>query len=138
MALLLSAVIVALGTTIVGTGSASAAPPVPGFVGKTYTSTAVTGEQIPGGGPLEVSFPAANRIALSAGCNRHIGDLRVDNSLLRLGSLASTMMACPGQRADADAWVTEFTKEPLTWYSVGHALVLVGPAAQVLLTEKPA
>lgn len=137
MTLLLSALIVALGTTIVGLGSAAAAPPAPAFVGKTYTSTAVTGEQIPGGGPLEVSFPAANRIALSAGCNRHIGDLRVDDSLLRLGSLASTMMACPGPHAGADAWVTAFTREPLTWYSVGHALVLVGPAAQVLLTEKP-
>ncbi|WP_238419813.1 META domain-containing protein [Gordonia sp. 'Campus'] len=138
MALLLSAVIVALGPTAVAAGQASAAPGVPGFVGKTYASTAVTGEQIPGGGPLEVSFPAANRISLTAGCNRHIGDLRVDNSLLRLGSLASTMMACPGPRSQADAWITEFTREPLTWYSVGHALVLVGPGSQVLLTERPA
>ncbi|MEO9328840.1 META domain-containing protein [Gordonia aurantiaca] len=116
--------------------SAPAAPAVPHFVGKSYSSTVVTGAQIPGGGPLQVAFPAANRISLDAGCNRHVGELQIDGTVLRLGSLASTMMACPGPRAQADNWITSFTSQPLTWYSVGQALVLVGPDAQVLLTEK--
>ncbi|WP_244970699.1 META domain-containing protein [Gordonia jinghuaiqii] len=142
---LISAIVIAFGVWAIGIsstgigsegiGTAGAAPAAPDFVGKTYSSTTVTGTQIPGGGPLEVSFPAANRIALSAGCNRHVGEMRVEGSALRLSSLASTMMACPGPQGDADGWITRFTQEPLTWYSVGQALVLVGSGSQVLLTE---
>nr|WP_131733382.1 META domain-containing protein [Gordonia paraffinivorans] len=133
---LVSALFAAAVVGAVNDAPGRAAPADPHFVGRSYTSTVVNSAQIPGGGPLQVSFPAANRISLTAGCNRHIGELQVDGPLLRLGALASTMMACPGPRAQADDWITSFTSEPLTWYSVGQALVLVGPDAQVLLTEK--
>lgn len=133
---LVSALLFVSGLGLSGAGSGHAAPSAPPFVGKSYSSTAVTGTQIPGGGPLQVTFPAANRISLFAGCNRHVGEMQVDGSVLRLGSLASTMMACPGPRAGADNWIATFNREPLTWYSVGHALVLSGAGTQVLLTEK--
>lgn len=129
---LVSAVLFVSGIGAFGAGPGVAAPATPPFVGKSYSSTTVTGPpQIPpGGGPLQVTFPAANRISLFAGCNRHVGEMKVDGSVLRLASLASTMMACPPgpPRSGADDWINTFTKEPLTWYSVGHALVLTAEA----------
>ncbi|MCH5642677.1 MULTISPECIES: META domain-containing protein [unclassified Gordonia (in: high G+C Gram-positive bacteria)] len=116
-----------------GSGGAHAAPAP--LLGKHYSSTAVTGTPIPGGGPLVIDFPSAGRIALTAGCNRHIGSVRIEGSTMRIGPLMSTRMACPGPRAGADAWLANFTKAPLNWYSVGQALVLTGPTNQVLLTE---
>ncbi|GAB86509.1 META domain-containing protein [Gordonia rubripertincta] len=133
---LVSAVLFVSGLGAFAAGPGDAEPAAPPFVGKSYSSTAVTGPQIPGGGPLQLTFTAANRISLFAGCNRHVGEMTVEGSVLRVGSLASTMMACPGPRAGADEWITALTSEPLTWYSVGHALVLSGPGTQVLLTEK--
>lgn len=133
---LVSAVLFVSGIGAFSAGPGVAAPATPPFVGKSYSSTTVTGPQIPGGGPLQVTFPAANRISLFAGCNRHVGEMKVDGSVLRLASLASTMMACPGPRSGADDWINTFTKEPLTWYSVGHALVLTAEGTQVLLMEK--
>ncbi len=133
---LVSAVLFVSGLGAFAAGRGDAAPAVPPFVGKSYSSTAVTGPEIPGGGPLQLTFTAANRISLFAGCNRHVGEMTVEGSVLRVGSLASTMMACPGPRAGADEWITALTREPLTWYSAGHALVLSGPGTQVLLMEK--
>ncbi|MCV7358304.1 META domain-containing protein [Mycolicibacterium fluoranthenivorans] len=56
-------------------------------------SVAVTGEQIPGNGPLTLSF-ADGRLSAFAGCNRGSGlaDLSGGHLTTRL---ATTMMACP-------------------------------------------
>lgn len=124
---------VSLALAVGGSGGADAAPTA--LLGKTYSSTAVTGSPIPGGGPLVVSFPDVGHISLSAGCNRHLGVVEYSGSTLRISMLASTRMACPGARAGADDWVATFTRAPLNWYAVGHALVLSGPTNQVLLAR---
>lgn len=85
------------------------------MVGHTYLSTAVRGAQIPGGGPLELSFPESGRISVTAGCNRHSGAATFDGDQLRVGQLASTAMACVGPAAESDSWITDFFAEPVTW-----------------------
>ena len=85
------------------------------LVGKTFLSTEVTGSAIPGGGPLEISFPQPGRIAATAGCNRHMGEVTFSGTTMTPGQLASTMMACPGPAEQADAWLADFLSAPLTW-----------------------
>ena len=61
--------VLALAATVAATGCSSSGgtentEPDPGLlVGNTYVSGQVTGPAIPGGGPLEISFPQPGRIA---------------------------------------------------------------------------
>ncbi|WP_440713006.1 META domain-containing protein [Gordonia sp. FQ] len=107
-----------------GSGDGQSPPGPSALVGKTYLSTAVTGAQIPGGGPLEVAFPQAGRLTATAGCNRHMGEVTVDSDTMTAGALASTLMACPGPAGQADAWLSDFFAGPLSWQLTGDTLVL--------------
>ncbi|GAA4749942.1 META domain-containing protein [Gordonia alkaliphila] len=98
-----------------GSDEAAAQSEPSALVGKTYLSTEVTGPAIPGGGPMELTFPQPGRIAATAGCNRHMGEVTFDGSTMTPGQLASTMMACPGPAEQADAWLADFLSGPLTW-----------------------
>lgn len=114
-AALTAAAIVALpGCSSTGETTSSAPTDSAKLVGATYLSTTVNGPQIPGGGPLEVSFPEAGRMAATAGCNRHTGAVTITDTTLTAQALASTMMACPGDRGQADAWLADFFSAPLT------------------------
>ena len=106
------------------------------LVGKTFTSTSVDGAAIPGGGPLMLTFPEPGRVSLTAGCNRHIGPVTVDKTTLTIGELASTMMACPPPKDGADAWLADFTDQPLKWSLHGHEVTLKdGPRTVVLIAD---
>lgn len=122
--------------TACASGQSDAAPDPSALVGKTYLSTSVTGPEIPGGGPLELSFPQAGRIAGTAGCNRHMGEVSFDGDTMTPSQLAATMMACPGPRADADAWLSALLDGPLTWEVSGDKLTLSRGDQTVELTER--
>ena len=100
------------------------APDPSRLVGNTYLSQDVTGPPVPGGGPLEVSFPEPGRISATAGCNRHNGSASFDGDTLTVGQMAATMMACPGDRMQADAWLAGLFAEPLRWSATGDTLTL--------------
>ncbi|MFW0785012.1 META domain-containing protein [Gordonia sp. CPCC 206044] len=134
---------------ISGAGSADAAPmrPAPAppvvpsepfalLVGKTYSSVAVVGGMVPGGGPVRVSFGPRHSVGLNAGCNQHVGTARMAPRQLIVGRLAATRMACPGPRAGADRWLTTFTSVPLDWRLVGPVLSLSSPRHTVILVEQ--
>lgn len=130
-----------LAATLTATGCSSdesAADPGPSsLTGKTFLSTSVTGPQIPGDGPLEVSFPQAGRIAATAGCNRHMGEVTFDGSTMIPGQLASTMRACPGPSDGADAWLSNLLAGPLTWSTTGDRLTLRRDGQTVELERRP-
>ncbi|MFW0794831.1 META domain-containing protein [Gordonia sp. CPCC 205515] len=107
------------------------------LAGKSFSSTEVKGTEIPGGGPLVITFPDAGRVSLTAGCNRHIGSITVDGDTMTFHQLASTMMACPPPRDGADKWVAEFTKQPVTWAVHDDHLELSRGDQQVALVEVP-
>lgn len=143
-------------TSLLGAGQAAAAPtPIPppqprpapappprlpnaidGFAGQTYESVAIIGGVIPGGQKLVVVFGPRGRIGLNAGCNQHAGTASMAGGQLRIGRLASTMMACPGPRAGADRWLASFTSVPLTWRAFGPVLVLSSPRQTVVLVRR--
>ncbi|MDY6809494.1 MAG: META domain-containing protein [Actinomycetota bacterium] len=103
---------------------------------RTYSSVAVIGGSIPGGGPLVVAFDETPRVGMDAGCNSHAGSVTASGDQLRIGRLASTMMACPPPRADADDWLARFTSVPLTWRVFGPILTLSSPLQTVVLIEE--
>lgn len=122
--------------TACGSSEVGAAHDPATLIGKTYLSTAVSGTPIPGDGPLEVTFPQAGRIAATAGCNRHMGEVTFTGDTMAPQQLAATMMACPGPRADADQWLSNFLNGPLTWSTSGTTLTLNRGDQTVELTER--
>ena len=105
------------------------------LVGKNYSSTSVTGTPIPGGGPMQVSFPETGRISATAGCKRHNGALTFVDNTFRTDKLATTMMACPPPRDGADKWLSDFLSDSVTWDLEGTTLTLTHGSTKVVLTE---
>ncbi|EOM76258.1 META domain-containing protein [Rhodococcus rhodnii] len=134
IAFVLSTLVVA-GTVTACVANSDASPPDP--TGRTFVSTAVDGDPIPGGGPLTLTFGDDGRLAADAGCNR--GSAPVDFSEGRLATrpFAMTMMACQGERADADHWLTALFDAQPSWSLTGDTLTLTAPGTAVHLAEPP-
>ncbi|WP_025350128.1 META domain-containing protein [Nocardia nova] len=128
--LVLAAVGVACST---GTGTAAPASPA----GNSYESTAVEGPQIPGGGPLKLTFGDPNRISANAGCNTLLGTADLADHTVRTGPLASTRMACVGDREGADEWASALLEAAPSWSLDGATLVLKTADRTVTLRETP-
>ncbi|MFE3293328.1 META domain-containing protein [Rhodococcus sp. NPDC059234] len=114
----------------------ASSPPQVGLLDRTFVSTAVEGPPIPGGGPLTVEFPAPDRISATAGCNRASGTADLSDGKLTTGPLATTMMACVGDRAGADAWMTGFLESTPAWTLTGDTLTLRSDSTTVTLLDK--
>ncbi|NLG55476.1 MAG: META domain-containing protein [Rhodococcus sp.] len=104
--------------------------------GRTFISTDVEGEQIPGGGPLTVGFPESGRISATAGCNQAGGSVDLADGTLTTGPLAMTMMACIGDTANADAWMQQFLESGPQWTLDADTLTLTGENSTVTLIDK--
>ncbi|WP_063061140.1 META domain-containing protein [Nocardia sienata] len=109
--------------------------PEPTPMGHTYISTEVTGTPIPGGGPLTLTF-ADDRISAEAGCNTHSGAVDLRDHVLHVSDLASTLIGCPGDRADSDAWIDDLLRTDPTWQLDQDRLTLTAKGSTVVLTDK--
>ncbi|MEU5843363.1 META domain-containing protein [Rhodococcus sp. NPDC047139] len=128
--------VLALGSVLSGCGGGESGSSSSDPVGRRYVSTEIEGRPIPGGGPLELSFPAVERLAATAGCNRFTGTADFSGGTIRAGNLASTRMVCPPPRNGADDWVqTLFAGRP-RWTSDGEVLTLTTGSVTVTLTER--
>ncbi|WP_446222921.1 META domain-containing protein [Nocardia sp. IBHARD005] len=104
-------------------------------MGHTYISTEVVGDKIPGGGPMTLTF-TDGRIAANSGCNSAGGTVDLSNNVVHTSPLASTLMACPGEREGVDAWQNNFLESDPTWRLDGDRLTLTGQSVTVHLTDK--
>lgn len=102
--------------------------------GRTFVSVSVRGEQIPGGGPLTLSF-ADGRLSAHAGCNRGSGPADLADGHLST-QLATTMMGCPPPFGDADAWMGRFLEARPAWSLSADTLTLSTDATTVTLRDK--
>lgn len=102
--------------------------------GRTFVSVTVAGEQIPGGGPLTLSF-ADGQLSAYAGCNRGSGPADLADGHLST-QLATTMMGCPPPYADADAWMERFLAARPAWSLSADTLTLSTDAVTVTLRDK--
>ncbi len=104
-------------------------------MGRTFLSTAVEGTPIPGGGPLTISF-SEGRVAADAGCNKFSGMAELDDHVLRVSGLATTLMACEDDRRDADEWLSGLLNSQPNWRLDDARLTLHSPDRTVTLLDK--
>ncbi|MBY8859647.1 META domain-containing protein [Nocardia sp. CA2R105] len=109
--------------------------PAPTPMGHTYISTGVRGTPIPGGGPLTLSFQDG-RVSADSGCNSSGGPATFDGSVLRVSRMATTMMACVGDKSGADGWQTALLQSAPKWSLSGSTLTLTGHDVTVTLQDK--
>ncbi|MEU8899703.1 META domain-containing protein [Nocardia sp. NPDC048505] len=114
--------------------TAQAAPTNP--TGHTYISTEVKGPQIPGGGPLTLTFTADGRVSGTAGCNTGSAPVTLDNNTLTAGQLATTLMGCEGDRARADEWMSALLTSAPSWELKDNTLTLKNQDQTVTLLDK--
>ncbi|WP_430333401.1 META domain-containing protein [Rhodococcus sp. ACT016] len=143
LAFLCAATLSACGSTADGADAADvtetpavAASPADAMWGRTFLSTSVTGSTIPGGGPLEVAFPERDHIAMSAGCNRGVSSVDLAGGTVKTGPIATTMMACPGDSAGADKWMTSLFEAQPAWTLAEDILTLSSADVTVTLADK--
>ncbi|MFE5701692.1 META domain-containing protein [Rhodococcus sp. ACS1] len=113
-----------------------AQPEAPDPTGRTFVSTSVEGDPIPGGGPLVLGFTDPGRLSVDAGCNQGSADVDLSDGKIVTGPLAMTLMACPGEAAGADAWVAALLDAQPNWTLGGDTLTLTTPTASVTLTDE--
>ncbi|GAA5053714.1 META domain-containing protein [Nocardia callitridis] len=116
-----------------GSGHSSSHPDKETPVGRTFVSTEVDGAPIPGGGPLTLTF-TADRVTADAGCNKHSGMVTLDDHKLRVSGLASTLMACPGDREGADEWLSGLLNADPGWHLDDARLTLTGNDGRTVVT----
>ncbi|MBV6760169.1 META domain-containing protein [Rhodococcus opacus] len=104
--------------------------------GRTFVSTSVEGDPIPGGGPLVLGFTDPGRLSVDAGCNQGSADVDLSDGKIVTGPLAMTLMACPGEAAGADAWAAALLDAQPNWTLGGDTLTLTTPSASVTLTDE--
>ncbi len=104
-------------------------------MGKAYVSTKVDGIEIPGGGPLTLEF-RDDRIIANAGCNTASGPVSLAGGVVTTDKLAATLMGCPGDRAEADAWITGLLSSSPGWTLDGADLTLRGNGSTVTLQDR--
>ncbi|MBF6088017.1 META domain-containing protein [Nocardia cyriacigeorgica] len=109
--------------------------PAPTPMGHTYISTEVEGAPIPGGGPLTLTF-AEGRVSASAGCNTHSGAVELDGNTVKVSGLASTLMACPGEKMGADEWLSDLLNASPSWRLDDARLTLEGNNTTVVMMDK--
>jgi len=114
-------------------GTTDAEDPTP--QGREFVSVNVTGDPIPGGGPMTLGF-ADGQISAFAGCNRGSGAVDLTGGRLRTGDLAMTMMGCPPPRDAADGWLSRFLSAEPSWTLTGDDLTLSTDAGTVTLRDR--
>ncbi len=120
------------GTDVAPPAAESASP-----VGHSYESSTVEGIQIPGNGPLRLTFGEPDRISANAGCNTLMGTADLSGGTVRTGLLASTRMACVGDREGADDWASALFQATPSWSLDGPTLTLKSADRTVTLHETP-
>ena len=127
--------VLALAVTTAACASQADAPPEPTPMGHRYVSTEVTGIPIPGGGPLELAFHDG-RVSGTAGCNRATATVDLSGGTLKTGEIATTMMACIGDRATADEWMGNLLRSEPKWSLADDTLTLTSSDQVVTMLDR--
>ena len=111
---------------------AAAAPggsaPPSELVGTSWRAVTIAGQPVDGGIESTLSFLPDGQVAGSGGCNRFAGAVDASAGRLRLGQLASTMMACPAAQMEQEQRFLAMLTGTERLTRDGEFLVLEGPA----------
>jgi heat shock protein HslJ len=86
--------------------------------------------------PASISF-AEGRIAGTSGCNRFSGPYDLNTTVLTLGPVAATKMACPGTAMDQETKLFAILKGSVGMrFRNGDTLILTGANGQTIVLKK--
>jgi heat shock protein HslJ len=109
----------------VSSASAAGADAVAGV----YTGTG------PGGGDWTLTFTAGG-VTAKGDCNTMSGSVDTSTEVLKVGPMASTMMACDDAKMAQDHAISEFLTGNPTWTVDGDSLVLTNADTTYVLTKQ--
>ena len=103
--------------------------------GREFVSTEVVGYQLVPDTQIRLSFDG-DQLGATGGCNQLSGTWSLDDDVLMVGQMASTMMACePAALMDQDTWLSSFlTSEPVVSLE-GETLTLTAGTSSMTLTD---
>jgi len=109
-------------------------------VGNAYVSTAVVRDGVEtapvAGSTVEVTIDP-DHLAVNAGCNTLSGGASFDGGVITITNvLASTMMACPQELMDQDAWLAEFFSGNPAWVANGDTVTITSGTESIELQKK--
>jgi heat shock protein HslJ len=127
----------AMAVAIAGCGSSSkAATPAPSVVGRTYTSTSVSGHTLAAGTQVTLTFGADGKLSANAGCNTMSGNYLIEKGRLVAARLAMTQMGCiPAARQTQDAWLAGVLDARPGIVQTGTALTVTAGATVIDLAQ---
>ena len=99
-----------------------------GLVGTSWRAQTIAGTPVAGGTESTLSFLPDGQVAGSGGCNRYAGHVDAKDGRLRLGPLASTMMACPPEQMGQEQRFLAALDGAVRLTRDGDLLVLEGPS----------
>jgi heat shock protein HslJ len=116
------------------TPEAAGTPAPEDLDGRTFLSTAVTGQTLIEGTQVAVSFEEGN-VAVVAGCNTQFGAYAIEDDMLVMKVPASTMMMCDDESTAQDAWIAEMLGGPPTIGLDGDTLTLADDDITITLVD---
>lgn len=106
------------------------------LAGHTFEADSVTGHELVEGSTLSVAFEDGV-MAVAAGCNTLFGAYVEDDGELRWrGEPASTLIGCPPELAEQDAWLTDLFTEGLRIEEGDADLVLESGSVRLELSRR--
>ena len=102
--------------------------------GHTFVSTSVSGHDLVPGSTVTLTFQNGH-LGANAGCNSMSGGYEVTNGKLKVGQMASTMMACPDPLMAQDTWLAAFL-DGATVTQSGDSLTLAKDGVTMHLVDK--
>ncbi len=112
----------------------SAAVPAPGFAGPRWVATAIRGQAPAAGVVSDVTFAPDGAAYGAGGCNRFRGGWTAEGAEgLKLGPLASTMMACEDPKDAQERCFLEALGLVRRWRIEGGSLLLSDATGEVVL-----
>jgi heat shock protein HslJ len=107
------------------------------LVGRTFTSTSVTGHELVADSQVELTF-TEGRVSAIAGCNTQTGGADVADGTLVVDGLASTQMACEDDLQEQDTWLAGFLDDDPDSALEGDQLTLTSGDEVLELAESGA
>ena len=122
----------------VSTGSGADGVTVASVDGKSFVSTAVTGETLVPGSQITMSFDNGT-LRASAGCNSIGGTYTITNSVLNGGeNFSSTLMGCDTDLMTQDEWLAGFLGAAPALALDGDVLTMTAKGATITLSPSAA
>jgi len=101
--------------------------------GRTFTATDAEGVRITKDTSLEIAFEGRS-LSVDAGCNSIFGDYALEDGVIE-ASLASTLIGCPSEQAELEAFVSRLFRQETDARLSGNELSLEGRNGTSLTLE---